>query len=48
MVEKKLHNIKKSKKQDKILILYQSIVEISLIINLLRKYSFGECILVIT
>lgn len=48
MVEKKLYTIKQSKNQNKILIIYQSIAEITFIIQLLKKHSFGTCVLIIT
>jgi hypothetical protein len=35
-------------KEKKILIFFQSIVEITSIIEILRHYSFGQCVLVIT
>ena len=36
------------KKRDKILIFYQSISEISFIIQILKNYEIGECILIVT
>ena len=41
-------NKNKNNKGDKILIIYQSISETSLILNLLKKYPLGKCVILVT